>query len=98
MHAVPQVPQFALFVLRSTQLPLQSTVPAAQVQLPPWQTRLPVQIWPQKPQLFLLVCRLTHALPHLASPAEQFGEHVPRLHAYPAMQRFPHMPQLVGDD
>jgi hypothetical protein len=87
-----------LFVLRTTQLPLQSTVPGAQVHWPPWQTRLPLQTWPQKPQLFLVVCRSTHAFPHLASPGAQFGEHVPRLHANPAGHWLKHMPQLAGLD
>jgi hypothetical protein len=98
LHAVPHVPQLVLLVLRSTQLPLQSTVPGAQVHWAPWQTRLPAQIWPQKPQLFLLVCRSTHAFPHLANPVEQFGEHVPPLHTNPGMQRLLHAPQSTGDD
>jgi hypothetical protein len=80
-HALPHVPQFALLVCRSAQTPLQSVVPEAHAQVPPLQTRFPEQIWPQKPQLVLSVCRSTHALPQRARFEEQFGEHVPMLHA-----------------
>ncbi len=62
-HAVAQLPQWAGFVARSAQAPLQSMVLAghAVAHWPPLHTWLPVHAVPQAPQLFGLVWRSTQA-------------------------------------
>jgi hypothetical protein len=51
-QAFPQVPQSALLVDRSAQMPLQSVVPEGHAQSPLVQMRLPPHTCEQKPQLF----------------------------------------------
>jgi hypothetical protein len=97
-HASPQAPQFAFDVFRSAQTPAQSVVPGLHAQLLFMHTSAPAQICPQNPQLFLLLVRSTHELPHRASPEPQAAEHVPALHACPPMHRLPQAPQLVALD
>jgi hypothetical protein len=80
-QVMPHLPQSASEFRRSTHTPLQSVVPAGQAQFPLVQTRFPAQTWAQNPQFVLLVCRLTHALPHRARPTPQLGEQVPALQA-----------------
>ncbi len=60
--------------------------------------RFPAQICEQKPQLSLLVCKLTHELPHRASPGLQPPVQLPRSHTVPPVQRLPHEPQLLPLD
>lgn len=63
-HTVPQLPQSALLVVVSTQVPAQSTYGAAQVQALLTQVRFPPQFTPQKPQFALLLVKSTQLLPH----------------------------------
>ena len=65
-QTVPQLPQFALLVVVSTQLPAQSVYGAAQVHWLSTQLRLPPQVAPQKPQFPLLAVRSTQLFPHCA--------------------------------
>jgi hypothetical protein len=63
-HTVPQLPQSALLVVVSTQVPAQSVNGAAHVHWFWTQVRLFPQTAPQKPQLALSLVRSTQALPH----------------------------------
>jgi hypothetical protein len=92
-HDVPQVPQFAALVVRSTQTPAQLVVPGGHAQLPFEQTRFPAQFCAQKPQLALSFWRSTQVLPHRARPDPQLVEHTPLEHTRPAAQRVVQVPQ-----
>jgi hypothetical protein len=97
---VPHVPQFVPSVWRSAQVPAQLTVPAGQAQSPFWQIKFEPQISKQRPQLALLLCRSTHAAPHIVNPeaAHRIAQ-VPSLQMGEAPpQAFPHDPQLASLD
>jgi hypothetical protein len=68
----PQLPQFAAFVLTSTQDPPQSVVPVVQLvtHCPPEQTR-PLQVCPHVPQFVLSLETSTHAAPQTLRPDMQ---------------------------
>jgi hypothetical protein len=94
---VPHVPQLALSVRRSEQVPAQSTVPDGQVHVPLRQIRLPPQMSEQRPQLALFDERSTQALPHWVKPdaAHRIAQ-VPSLQiGVLPVQRFPHAPQFA---
>jgi hypothetical protein len=95
---VVQAPQWAGSVLRSTQAPLHSVSPAAQVcwQVPPLQVWPAAQAVPHVPQFLgsVEVLVQTAAVPE---PQICFGETHTQAEAAqtsPAMQTFPHAPQL----
>jgi hypothetical protein len=97
-QAVAQAPQWAGSVFRSTQAPLHSVSPAAQVcwHVPPLQVWPAAQAVPQVPQFFGSVEVLVQTA---AAPEPQicFGETHTQAEAAqtsPAMQTFPHTPQF----
>ena len=95
-HTVPQLPQSALLVVVSTQVPAQSVYGGAQVHVLFTQVRLPPQFAPQKPQFPLLLVRSTQLLPHCAWPERHVMTHVPMEHRGVAPgQRNPHVLQFV---
>ena len=53
----------------------------------------PVQV-PLAPQCAASVCGFTHVPPQFTRPVWQFTWQVPALHAWPAEQAFPHVPQF----
>lgn len=95
VHCVPQLPQLLLAVNRLAHVPLQSTVPVGQLQSPSVHTRLPEQIAPHRPQLFLSDVRSTQVLPHGLRPEVQVITQAPSAQrGVRAGQRLPHVPQL----
>lgn len=97
-QVVAHVPQWAGLVARSTQTPLHSVSPAAQDcwQVPDAQVWPAAQAVPQVPQFLgsVEVFVQTEAVP---VPQTCFGElhtQVDAVHTSPAMQTFPHAPQL----
>jgi hypothetical protein len=68
VHASAHPPQLLRFVVSSTQTPLQRLRPAPHTQWPLWHEEPVGHVIPQVPQLLLSSVRLTHALPHTASP------------------------------
>jgi hypothetical protein len=70
---LPHEPQLFASKVVKVQAPLQLVCPGKQFawQLPKLQTWVPVQAWPQVPQLAGSVCVRTQAVPHLVKPAAQ---------------------------
>ena len=62
-----------------------------------WQTKLPPQMTPQKPQLFLFDVTSTQVLPQGLKPeAQVITQMPPEQWGAVAGQRVPHVPQLVS--
>lgn len=83
---LPQVPQFAVLVIRSTQVPLQFSLPAAHdaLQVAPLHTSPALQALSQAPQYDGLLSRFTQTLlPSLSQPTKlslQVNVQAPPLH------------------
>jgi hypothetical protein len=93
LHTVPQTPQLALSVCRSTQDTPHAASPAPHVSwhMPATHCWLPAHCTPQPPQLFGSVCVFAHPAPHADSPAGQLQ--APAEQLSPARHAFPHAPQ-----
>jgi hypothetical protein len=64
--------------------------------VPPLQNGVvPLQTWPQVPQLFLSLDVSMHDVPHAVRPAPQLVPHDPPLHTVPVAQVRPQNPQLL---
>ena len=72
-------------------------VPAGHRQSPIWHVVPPAQVLPQVPQLRASVCVLTHAPPHVASPAPVHA-HAPDTHTWPPLHALPQRPQCDASD
>jgi len=97
-HACPQLPQFAVLVMVSTQPAPHSIWPAtAQPHAPALHAAPSGHITPQPPQLsgsFPFVA--THApLPHMVVPVAQLEPHAPALQTWPVWQAFVQPPQWL---
>jgi hypothetical protein len=102
---LPQSPQFAVLVARSTQVPLQLSLPSPHdvLQLPLLQTSPALHAVSQSPQYDGLLSRSTQTLlPSLSQPTKllsQVNAHAPALQrAAPlegASHTWPHAPQLL---
>jgi len=92
-HCWPHWPQLLRSLDRSTQVPLQAVKPGRQAQVPPLQTWVLSQAWPQVPQLVGLVAVLTQALPLQVVPAQV---HWPLTQESPCGQALPQLPQARG--
>jgi hypothetical protein len=101
VHALPQVPQFALSVAVLVQLcpasPPQRVLPPGQLpaHAPLTHASVPVQVLPQAPQLLGSVFVVTHDEPQSVCPETHSVEHTLLTHAVPAAQTCPHMPQFA---
>jgi hypothetical protein len=62
-------------------------------QAPPEQVPLK-QLWPQRPQFAVAVCRFTHVPPQSVVPAGHL--HVPLAHVAPAPHALPQAPQFAA--
>jgi hypothetical protein len=77
-QAFPQLPQFSGSLPVSVQVPLHRLGRSAgQAQLPPAQVRPSEQRWPQAPQFWASLCKLTQTPPQTDSPAAQVVAHCP---------------------
>ena len=95
-QTMPQPPQLVGSLLVSVQTPRQRVPLSKQPQLPLWQLVPPPQRTPHAPQSRLLVCRSTHALPHVVSPVAQAPVHSPDEQSWLPVQALPHVPQSSG--
>ena len=93
---MPQLPQLALLVARSTQVPPQSVVPDGHVHLPLEHCCPPPHATPQPPQFAGSTDRSTHAPLHSTSGAEQAAWQLPALQTCPIAHCLPQVPQLAG--
>lgn len=94
-HFIPQPPQLAglLTVLVQTGGVPHSSVFCGQPQIPPAQTRPPLQTMPQPPQLLASVSVDTQAFAHLVSPAAQSVLHAPCEQTCVLLHAVAHLPQ-----
>ena len=97
LHAAPQLPQLPASVCVLTQEPEHTVYPAAQTQVPLWQTKLVPHAVPQVPQLLISVCMSTQVPLHVVWPEGQVaGVQTPNLQYALVAQAFPQPPQLLG--
>jgi hypothetical protein len=101
-HAWPQLPQFAVLMLRSTQPEPHSICPATeQPHAPALQTAPTGHVSPQPPQLsgsFPFVIA-QDPLGHIVVPESHIVAHVPALQTSPSLQTVVQSPQwLLSDD
>ena len=108
-HALPHAPQFALFAVRTTQLPAPRPRPGAHWVSPAGQPQVPSthaapsgHPVPHAPQLALFVERSTHAFPprpighDVSPPSPQPATHAPLVHVgVPPRHTLPQRPQLA---
>jgi hypothetical protein len=96
VHCVPQLPQLLLAVSRLAHVPLQLTVPVGQLHWLSLHTRLPEQIAPHRPQLFLSDVKSTQVLPHGLKPEVQVMTQAPSAQrGARGGQPLPQLPQLL---
>lgn len=93
---VPQVPQFAVSVCVSTQVPSHSVSPGqgSTIQVATMHSSPTSQIAPQEPQFALSVCVSTQAPPHSVSLGRQLPVQVPDTHVSSGPHALPQLPQL----
>jgi hypothetical protein len=98
----PQVPQFRVSLVTSTQLPnppkwpAHCVSPVGHAQVPSVQRTPPAHAVPQAPQFLLSVDRSTQVVPQSVSPVSQVPLHAPATQVVPRMQRMPQPPQFAG--
>jgi hypothetical protein len=103
-QATPHAPQFAAFLLRSTQADEQAVEPLGHsvTQCPAEQTSEPEHACAQLPQWFGSVPGSTHSSPQRANPVRHVNPHRPESHsAVPnagATQTLAHAPQFDASD
>jgi hypothetical protein len=98
LQALPQPPQFAVFVLTSTQASPHLVCPGAQTQEPLEQVCPDPQRVLQEPQFVASVIRLAQLVPQAISPPAQLAEHLLCEQNWPFVQTVPHMPQLLASE
>jgi hypothetical protein len=95
-HALPHAPQLALLVVKSTQSPAHSSLPAGHRQLPATHVALGTQACPQAPQLPPSDASSTHARLHSVSPASHMPLHLEAEQTCEPAQALLQAPQLSG--